>query len=307
VKYVVKDGITEITNEWLFEHVVPSIRRRFWNDSRLCIVMGVALLYICMGDNEDVFVPTELKDRVRAAYAQLGLEEAQPIKKVQLRIYRNNGVLVIDALNDDVGSSGVVVAGEMMSNETATTIVARLERLERIQLETQVQFTSLLSDLRTFCGSQFRLLNNNIRCHGGTIQGSQVRKRASNRELWLLREGEANEAPDLAEVRPAELSKNPRSLMGLWNEYEFGIDGRKAAKTWNAREINNGGKVKQKYWRRNQVWMVMARLVRGGRTAELAAIEIQKVYGFQMSVTKIIDSLIKDKQKYPGGIHPNLR
>ena len=27
VKYVVKDGITDITNEWLFEHVVPTIRR----------------------------------------------------------------------------------------------------------------------------------------------------------------------------------------------------------------------------------------------------------------------------------------
>ena len=58
VKYVVKDGITDITNEWLFEHVVPTIRRRFWNDSRLCQVMGLVLLYICVGDNEDVFVPT---------------------------------------------------------------------------------------------------------------------------------------------------------------------------------------------------------------------------------------------------------
>ena len=104
VKYIVKDGITEIPNEWLFEHVVPTIRRRFWNDSRLYQVMGLALLYVCLGDNEDVFVPTQVKDRVRAAYAQLGLEEAQPIKKVQLHVYRNNGILMIDALNVNVGS-----------------------------------------------------------------------------------------------------------------------------------------------------------------------------------------------------------
>ena len=115
MKYVVKDGITDITNEWLFEHIVPTIRRRFRNDSRLCQVIGLALLYICVGDNEDVFVPTQVKDRVRAAYAQLGLEEAQPIKKVQLHVYRNNVILMIDASNDDVGSSGAAAAGGTMN------------------------------------------------------------------------------------------------------------------------------------------------------------------------------------------------
>ena len=55
------------------------------------------------------------------------------------------------------------------------------------------------------------------------------------------------------------------------------------------------------------MWKAVARLVRGGRTAELAVIEIQKAYGFQSSVTKIIDAMIKDKERYPGAIHPNLR
>ena len=94
--------------------------------------------------------------------------------------------------------------------------------------------------------------------------------------------------------------------MALWREYEFGLDGRKAAKTWDSTAINSNRSVKQKYWRRNHVWKTIARLVRGGRTAELAVIEIQKVYGFQLSVTKIIDSMIKDKARYTGEIHPNL-
>ena len=69
-----------------------------------------------------------------------------------------------------------------------------------------------------------------MRCYGGTIQGSLVRQRASNTGHRLLRHGEANEAPDLVEVRPAILSNNPRSLMALWHEYGFGINGRKPAK-----------------------------------------------------------------------------
>ena len=195
-----KDGLTEITNEWLFEYVVPTTRRHFQNDSRFCQVMGLALLYICLGDNEDVFVLTQLKDRVRAAYAQLRLEEAQPIKKVQLHVYRNNGILMIDALNDNVGSSGAAATGGTMSNEIAHTLVVCLSHVESQVAQTQVHFASLISNLRTFCGIQFKLLNNNIRCYGGTIQGSLVRQRASNSKHWLLRQGEENEALDLVEV-----------------------------------------------------------------------------------------------------------
>ena len=63
---------------------------------------------------------------------------------------------------------------------------------------------------------------------------------------------------------------------------------------------------KQKYWRRNHVWQTMAQLVRGGRTAERAAIEIYRVYGHGTSVTKIIEAMIRDKRLYPGGVHPSL-
>ena len=311
VKYVIKDGITGLTREWLFEHVVPAIRRRFPNDSRLCTVLALALLYICLGDNEVVFVPPEVKSRVRAAYAQLGLEEAQPIKKVPLHVYRNNGVLMIDALDEDGSPSGGAGpgggGGSRMSNEMGQTLLVRMNQVERTQAQTQVQFMGGMADLRTYCGGQFRLLNNNIRCYGGTIQGSLVRQRASNREHRLLREGEANEAPELTEVRPAILSNNPRSLILLWREYQFGIDGKKAAKLWDRNEINSSNTTKQKYWRRNHVWQAIARLVRGGRTAELAAIEIKKVYGFASSVSKIIKEMIKDRHRHPGGIHPNLR
>jgi len=62
----------------------------------------------------------------------------------------------------------------------------------------------------------------------------------------------------------------------LWREYQFGIDGKKAAKLWDRNEINSSRRMKQKYWRRNHVWQAIARLVRGGRTAELSSSQFRK-------------------------------
>ena len=100
VKYVVKNGLS-ITDAWLFEHVVPNIYRRYPNDIRLCRVLGLSLLYICLSDDDAVYVPDNLRERVRLAYTALGLNEAQPIEKVPLHVYRNNERLEIDALSND--------------------------------------------------------------------------------------------------------------------------------------------------------------------------------------------------------------
>ena len=65
--------------------------------------------------------------------------------------------------------------------------------------------------------------------------------------------------------------------------------------------------IKQKYYRRNLVWQTMARLVRGGLTAEVAIDRIHSVYGYDSSTSKIMTTMVNDKRRYPGGMHPNLR
>ena len=87
VRYKLKDGV-EVTDVWLFEHVVPHIRARYPTDDRLCRVLGLSLLYICLSSNEQVVIPEALCDRVQDAYAALGLDEEQPVEKVQLHVYR---------------------------------------------------------------------------------------------------------------------------------------------------------------------------------------------------------------------------
>jgi hypothetical protein len=86
----------------------------------------------------------------------------------------------------------------------------------------------------------------------------------------------------------ATLSPLQRSLFVLWQEYEFGIGGRKAAKDFTAVER---GRVKYTYHRRKVVWDAVAELVRAGWQANVACDKIYEVYGRNESVTKIINGV----------------
>ena len=58
---------------------------------------------------------------------------------------------------------------------------------------------------------------------------------------------------------------------------------------------------------REVVWQINARIVRGGHTVQSAINQIHSAYGFDTSITKLIGALFRDKDRYPGGIHPSLR
>ena len=75
---------------------------------------------------------------------------------------------------------------------------------------------------------------------------------------WADNRGE-NGAAALDNGDLSSLSPHPRSLHQLvWQEYKFGIDGRKAAKLFTPQER---GKVKHKYHQRKVVWDCIARLI----------------------------------------------
>ena len=60
----------------------------------------------------------------------------------------------------------------------------------------------------------------------------------------------------------------------------------KPARLFTTEERNNKN-LKQKYYRRNQIWQIMVKQSRRGLTPEQAANEIYMVYGVRTSVTKI--------------------
>ena len=48
-------------------------------------------------------------------------------------------------------------------------------------------------------------------------------------------------------------------------------------------------------------------LLEGGHTVQLAINQIHSAYGFDTSITKLIGVLFRDKDRFPGVIHPSLR
>ena len=163
-----------------------------------------------------------------------------------------------------------------------------------------------IAEHRSENAAQLRIANNNIRAYGGTIQGSLVRGRPSNRVVSLASQNEDQEnlAP-FEEVSPATLSHNPRLLLTLWLEFKHGINDRKPAEKFTPAERNTKHN-EQKLYHWSLVWKTIARLVRGGLSAEVAIARINSAYGYSTSPTKIMETMIKDKRRYPCGIHPNL-
>ena len=86
------------------------------------------------------------------------------------------------------------------------------------------------------------------------------------------------------------LSPHPRDLFTLWQEYEFGIGGRKPARQFT---VGERAKVKFKYCRRKILWDVIDGLVRSGNTAPVAIDKIYDAYG-RVSVSDIINKIRQD-------------
>jgi hypothetical protein len=110
---------------------------------------------------------------------------------------------------------------------------------------------------------EFHILRSNI----GRIAVQPVVRRAA-----AVANGPNGGAGDAV---PADLSPNPRTLYLLWDEYEQGIGGRKAARLFSREER---GRAKHKYHRRKVVWDCIAAVVRAGFTAQVAIDRVYQVY-----------------------------
>jgi hypothetical protein len=303
VKYALKDGI-QIGNEWLFTNVLPSIRKYFRNDTRLCCVLALPLLYACMNDN--IMVPEGIRARVKVAYNSLGFDEHQPVTKIPLYVYRINDRLMIDPIGGEMGEVGAAAAGNGPRPNSMTNVenimMVRFNRQDQEISQLKAQVQALFAEQNHKLDHKFRTINNNIRCFGGTIEGSLSIQLANNGRQ-LRRVGEALPAEGNQEFL-STLSPNPRSLRELWLEYKSGIGGRKPAEQFTTQEKNTSSRLKQLYYRRNVFWQCMGRLIRGGETVDTAIMKIRQCYGQQLSVTAIINKLIADRKN---GGHPNLR
>ena len=304
VKYKLKEGV-EIADEWLFQHVVPNIHNRYSNDYNLCKLFSLAVLFASL--DESIDVPSAIRERVTTAYATLGIDEARPVVKVPLYVYRIEDRLMIDEIlqdnNEATGNNTQAIVNQLTTGIMShQALLVKLDRMERQINEQFGQVFAMIEASNRLATNHYHSMNNNIRRFGGTIEGAFAVQRGTG--------GHARQHADLfaqgrGPQQEALLSHNPRTLMELWREYKHGIDGRKPAEQFTMTERNSRvGGVKQKWYRRNVVWQCMDRLVRGGDTAQVASNKIHQAYGYNLSVTEIINHMIRDKRT---GGHPNLR
>jgi hypothetical protein len=93
-----------------------------------------------------------------------------------------------------------------------------------------------------------------------------------------------------AVLRPqgAKLSKYPKTLYVLWQEYEFGLEGNKPAKMYTPAER---GANKCSYCRRKVFWDAIETLMQRGASSDVAIDTVYQRYGRDKSNSKILKEM----------------
>lgn len=301
VKYKIKED-SPVSDAWLIEEFVPQIALKCGNG--VAIVLGRALLWALIEPTMSSLIPEELRHRLQWRYMGLhpDAEMLNPIEKAELVVYEVSGQLHIDevgeierGVGDEAAAGGGGVAG---NHPSLTTVIAQNNALRGQNQE----IIKLVRDSNETMKSEIRLVKKVL--HKVANRPAQITRTINLDDNVNI---DNNNDDTVARIAaPAEfnyvssLSASPSNLYELWEEYEFGREGRKAAKLFNLRER---GRNKYKYHRRKVVWDKIAQLIRRGHTYHTAIEEIYRVYGPETPVTEIINRMRRDRAT---GGHPSL-
>ena len=290
-----------ISEDWILTHVVPGIFSKY--PRSLSLVLGRALLWTVFDENRTLIVPVSISSRVRNAYRDLGSRctippGENPVQKVPLIVTGSDAEVHIDVLleDDDVqqGQGVMNARPRRLDNE-------QLRHMNNLLIGLRRDNADLRAEIARIHERHERLLtrvNRNV-----THLLRNPARRMQRQENNLVVENAIAEDREIEEqsAGSAVLSKCPRTLHTLWNEYEFGLGNRKAAKNFTAVER---GRVKYIYHRRKVVWHKVAEMVRSGWSAHDACNRLYEVYGHNSTVTQIINRMRTDRKN---GGHPELR
>lgn len=293
IKYAVRNG-APVTRAWVFQFVIPNFVRTkggqlsddvLWN-------LGLALMWGCFDDSAKDYIPDQLVDRVKTNWVAVqGADGAvNPIVRIDLAVTGQESELHIAEIIADgeelaEGGGGTGVGG--WGYEHFRILYSTLHNVRREILETQFLHRNELGRELHHLGERVRILQ-------------QITRRQAmipfrrNRAANVEQVGEEEHGEPLAQIDPrARLAAHPKTLYDMWNEWEQGLGGNKAAKLFSATER---GRCKHSYCRRKLVWEILARLVRAGYTPQVACDTVYGVYGQNMSVTRIIQGIKDDKR-----------
>lgn len=190
IRYSQKAGLV-ITNEFLFQHVIPNIRRRFPTDDRFCRVLGLAYLHAVYEPSLCEFIDNTIATQVKAAFVEFFTAEAvvedNPVVKIPLEIYRVEDRLVIQ---DRFQPTGAATANPDMNNTNGdsqqqalpppqqqfTQIMTYLRTMD-LRLQTQMQNLQRQQEqYQARNDTQFRRVMDSQRRYGGSLHSAFARQ-----------------------------------------------------------------------------------------------------------------------------------
>jgi hypothetical protein len=283
-----------VTDEWVREHAAPNLGLA-GVPPQVCVVLGRAILWKVFeasvsDDAESHCIPPALSQRLLSAYKDLGdrcaLEsEENPIAKLPLGVTGVDAQLIVDIImqdEEDANRSG--------GNWRAT---AGLDRQEIRLLSSQVMH------MRREFGDMREEVNRGAHSNKaafGRLSRTLLRMAASP-AMRLVRAAPPDEeqldTPTTAPVLLGILSKAPKVVHDLWQEYVFGGAGRKPAKDFTPSER---GACKHIYTLRKPLWEKVSELVRHGIVATVACDLVYEAYGRNLPVTKILRLMKRDRR-----------
>ena len=298
---VVGSGLVDC---WVLKNVVPNISKYHFC-KKSAAVFGKAILWACFDPVASKHVPQDILLRVQSQYERIRtLEpETNPVKKVGLIVCGHEGQLFIDdlvvdgegpAVNDET-QAATVTDLNLTRRRQSSELQAVLSQLAVIRKQNEVLHTELDITKTHICKKLKYMADTMNRI--AAIPATMSEKRYLN-----LTSTDTNPSLSYSPLLPtgpkkqaAKLCRNPKSLYMLWNEYEFGIGGRRPAKTFSKEER---GTDRFNYYKRNIFWSLVVEMVHRGRSANDAIDKIYQAYGYKTSVTKIIKKLQDDKKNH---------
>jgi hypothetical protein len=308
--------------------IVPNIRKRL--PDSVALVLGSAVLWLIYSCVPDI-VPESYKEEMKVKIEEAGVKVEEGINliiKTPVIISGDQGVVYMDELplsepmnfetEQQQTRNSNVIEGRMVNEQVRSgdqlrnwmlAIQSGLLSLRRENMEIKSEMAAMKSTMMSTIERGFGVVNGNIRRVAaqpaqrmGSVQPQLPHEMETLAPATGIRTGTSTGPGPSMMSHPATLMPTPRNLHDLWNEYIFGVGGRKPARLFSMTER---GQVKYKYCRRKVVWDLICGLVRQGHSSEAAIDCIYAVYGSGTSVTNIINGLKKDQKNR--SLNPTLR
>jgi hypothetical protein len=238
IMYKLKDD-SHVSLPFLKSTVAPKMHAHFGVDPSNCIVsvLELPLLWACHEPSLAHMIHPQVLSRVQQGYISISIQHGvtyNPMYKVPLHILRvENLVFIQDAIAMGEGE-GEATYGSQLATAAAQSSPSRYRTSycqstywANIMRKTSSNPKNTCESMNRCASSQFKQVHTNMnRCASSpTRRVGPTRPRAND---GVSISHTLNNAYDST----AKLSSFPRNLLLLWQEYLYGLEGNKAAKTF---------------------------------------------------------------------------